>query len=37
VHLARLALGGADKSEIVASAERIAVLSAYKASYRRGK
>jgi hypothetical protein len=35
VHLARLALAGASSSEITNSANRIAVLTAYKASYRR--
>lgn len=35
VHLARLALGGASRAEILSSAERLAVLTAYKSSYRR--
>ena len=36
VALARLALGGATKAEIVTEAERMAELAAYKRSYRRG-
>lgn len=34
VHLARLALAGASKAEIVTQAERIATLAAYKKAYR---
>jgi hypothetical protein len=35
VHLARLALARAPEDEIVASAKKLAVLAAFKASYRR--
>jgi hypothetical protein len=35
VHLARLALAGASKAEIVTEAERLATLAAFKRSYRR--
>jgi hypothetical protein len=35
VSLARLALSGAPKAEIVSEAERLATLAAYKHSYRR--
>lgn len=36
VALARLALAGASKDEIVAEATRMAELAAYKRAYRRG-
>jgi hypothetical protein len=35
VHYARLALAGATEAELTSSAKRMAVLLAYKASYRR--
>lgn len=37
INLAKLALRGAPKDEILKEAERLATLTAFKASYRRGK
>ncbi len=36
VNLAKLALRGAPKAEILSEAEKLATLTAFKASYRRG-